>query len=115
MNSCKKVIICCITLVLNISCQKIHELLRKDTDEVIQNNVVLWDRIQNTNITDIYSYGFSFGDVNHVYIVKMCKLLDTKSVVWHMHDFDKAKFQKYEDCLKQSGFQRGLKLFSVEK
>lgn len=93
---------------------EIHELLKKDTDKVIQNNVALWNRIQNSNITDIYSYGFSFGAVDLVYIEKICQLLDTKNIVWHMHDFDKDKFQEIEDCLQKSDFKGRLDLFSTK-
>lgn len=94
--------------------QEIHEMLRKDTDNIIHNNAALWNRIQNANITDIYSYGFSFGNVDLVYIEKICHLLHTKNIAWHIHNFDKDKFQEYKDCLQRSGFEGRLDLFSIE-
>lgn len=92
---------------------EIQEQLRKNTDEIIKSNPTLWKRIQNSNITSIYSYGFSFGDVDLVYIQKICQLLDTRKIVWYMHDYDVGKYQQYKQCLQQAGFQGELKLFST--
>jgi hypothetical protein len=94
---------------------EIQEQLRKDTDEIIRNNSTLWKRIKDSDITDIYSYGFSFGNVDLVYIHKICQLLNTRGIVWYIHDYDRDKLLQYKQCLQDAGFQGKLRLFSTEK
>lgn len=56
--------------------------LRKHTDCIIKNHSNFWHTIQKSNIDKIYSFGFSYGNVDLPYIVHICKLLQNDDIVW---------------------------------
>ena len=58
----------------------LHRKLRKNTYEVIEKNNSFFEELKFSNITKIYSYGFSFSDVDLPYIKHICKCLDTNSI-----------------------------------
>lgn len=65
--------------------------------------------------TDIYSYGFSFAEVDLPYIALVCKALDTKSVTWHLLDFDSLERRnQYINAIRQCGFEGRFSTYHVK-
>lgn len=54
--------------------------LRKDTAKAIQVNKPFFELMQD-RVKNIYSYGFSFSDVDLPYIQEICKCVYTKSSI----------------------------------
>lgn len=86
--------------------QEIDMQLKKDTIGALKKNNVFFQKLANKNITEIYSYGFSFSDVDMIYIKKICSDVDTDNVIWYLNDFglDDAKKSQIEEKIYQAGF-----------
>ena len=72
-------------------CKHAVKTLLKITSKDTERNVKRLSEIISWNCagsTDIYSYGFSFADVDLPYITHVCKVLDTKNITWHLLDYD---------------------------
>lgn len=91
-----------------------HELeecvrfLKKDTEQAIDANKEFFEGLKNKDITEIYSYGFSFSKVDLPYIRKICEMIDTGNVTWYMHTYNKAD---YSDIIKGCGFKGRIEWF----
>lgn len=92
----------------------IIESLKKDTNEVLKRNKNFFSNLKN--IGKIYSYGFSYGKVDLIYIEKICKEINTSNVVWYFNDFDsEAEIKKYIEIIKKSGFRGKISTFHIER
>lgn len=90
--------------------QKKH---RKNTGEAIDKNKAFFDEIKQSGITEIYSYGFSFSDVDLPYIEYICKCLDTSKITWYLNDFDKEeKRNEFKTRITECGFKGKFDTFS---
>jgi len=83
--------------------EKIQSALRKDTAKAINLHQAFFRNL-HTGVTDIYSCGFSFGEVDCVYLKEIFKNMDTKSVVWYLHNYDSKKHDKQRKTLIEFGF-----------
>lgn len=93
---------------------EIHEKLRKDTEGAIKENKSFFDDI--SSVKRIYSYGFSFSDVDKVYIKEICKRLDTQKLTWYLNEFDSPCQRKfYMDTLQECGYNGDFSTFLIEK
>ena len=80
--------------------------LGKDTEGQIAENKSFFDRIQNSQIDKIYSYGYSFSEVDQPYIAQVCKSFgDTKSKTWTAFLYNKKDSQRISKALKEAGFK----------
>lgn len=71
--------------------------LRKPVDVRLQLKQNFFDRLNN--ITDIYSYGFSFSDVDLPYIRRICEVVDTLNARWYQYRYNGNDYRKIiEDC-----------------
>ena len=75
--------------VVNRDLKEIKYRLIKDTTKAYLNNSDFFDKL--LNIKDIYTYGFSFSDVDMFYINKISEKIDTTKVTWHLNEFDLVK------------------------
>ncbi len=82
---------------------RLQEELRKDTDCALYNNAAFFDKLKS--ITDVYSYGFSFSDVDMIYIDRISKIVDVQNVVWHFNKYDWDKNHHYIDKIKAYGYK----------
>ncbi|GAF65506.1 hypothetical protein BTS2_2404 [Bacillus sp. TS-2] len=93
----------------------IDEQLRKKTDKALEENLDFFESLRDANITNIYSYGFSFNEVDAIYFVEICKRIDTESVTWYFYDFDKLNIEKYMEYLKNCEFKGDFKTFHISE
>lgn len=83
---------------------QLHNNLRKNTNQIFENNISFFNNL--SDISKIYSYGFSFADVDLLYIRELCKIINTKSIVWMLNDFDGyTKRNSYIRKIQECGFQ----------
>ncbi|TKH11864.1 hypothetical protein FC678_11030, partial [Peribacillus simplex] len=65
---------------------KIHQSLKKDTKEIIRKSRFFFDELPP--VKNIYSYGFSFSNVDLPYIKEIINTLNTENVTWYLSDYD---------------------------
>ncbi|WP_332834213.1 bacteriophage abortive infection AbiH family protein [Clostridium perfringens] len=78
----------------------IFEGLRKNTNRAIKKHKQFFDKITN-EIDSIYSYGFSFGDVDLIYIKEILSRLDTKNITWYFNEFKYSNGETNKDEIKR--------------
>jgi len=81
--------------------EELHEALRKNTSTIINDNMAWFNSLGT--LDQIYSYGFSFAQVDLVYIQQLCKST-TKNTTWYLSD-DKSNFNKFHEIIKKYGFK----------
>lgn len=86
-----------------------HEL-KKDTSKVIQQHKEYFKTLGL--VDEIYSFGFSFSEVDLVYIEEICRS-STENITWYLNEFDRPKFKEYEDKIRRCGFKGKFDSFSL--
>ena len=82
---------------------KLKRKLRKDTVGIIhKNEKFFW---QLSDVQEIYSYGFSFSEVDMVYIKEICNYLDPASVTWFINSYDSDNNPEFRDKIEAYGFK----------
>ena len=67
-------------------------------------------------IEKIYSYGFSFSNVDLPYIKEVCNQLDTINITWFLYDYDEKEVRdRYRKIIRECGFKGEFEVFSVNK
>jgi len=83
--------------------------LRKDTNEAYDKNAQFFYKIEETAKEDnfeMYSFGFSFSEVDRIYLKEIFRRINTKNVVFHLNDFEtKEKQDEYINVLIDCGFE----------
>lgn len=74
----------------------------KDTRSIIKNYSSIFKNM--VNIDEVYSYGFSFSEVDLVYMRELFKNNDTNNIVWHFNMYDNDKIKEFQKKLKSHGF-----------
>lgn len=92
--------------------ENIHNMLKKPTKEIIHNTDV-FKKIRSYNIVNVYSWGFSFSNVDQCYIREICKSLDTNGVTWYIHDYDSICYDRFRSILLTCGFKGQIKTFNA--
>lgn len=93
----------------------LFEITQKDTNKNSE-EMKLYYLLLDRDITDIYSYGFSFSNVDLIYIKDICNSLDTSKVIWHLSDFDsKEKILEFKRKIIKCGFKGQFTTFNVSK
>ncbi len=64
---------------------ELHNDMKKDVQNIIRNNMKFFGSLGE--VKEVYSYGFSFSDVDMAYIEIICHKLKGKKAVWYLHDF----------------------------
>ncbi|EGO2664540.1 bacteriophage abortive infection AbiH family protein [Enterococcus faecalis] len=80
-----------------------NEALKKPTSRIIKENLCFFKELQG-DVDSIYSYGFSFGEVDLIYIEEIFKHLNSENIIWYLHYYDKTKNEKYKEKIKKCGF-----------
>ena len=87
--------------------------LKKNTEQAIRDHADFFDLLQKQDITDIYSHGFSFGEADQPYVEKLCAILQTQDITWHLNDYDMALLPYFENQLRRAGFRGEVSTFSL--
>lgn len=90
---------------------ELQEALKKDTQVVISKNKSLFKLFGE--VDEIYSYGFSFSDVDMVYIKEICNASQTDNITWYIHDYDSEKFDIFKHKIINCGFKGKVDIFTV--
>lgn len=85
--------------------------LKKDTQTIINQNKALFKTLGE--VDEIYSYGFSFSDVDMVYIREICSASPTENIVWYINDYDREKFDVFKEKIIGCGFNGKFDMFTV--
>ncbi|WP_455154864.1 bacteriophage abortive infection AbiH family protein [Stomatobaculum longum] len=84
--------------------RSLFESLKKDTSKALKNHRVFFDEIDE-EITEVYTVGFSFSEVDLIYIKEVCKKL-SDNVVWYFDDFYRPEeVEDFKKILKECGFK----------
>jgi len=82
--------------------QYISRILRKKTFRVIESNKVLFENTKN--VSEIYSFGFSFSNVDMVYIDEICKYIVPQKATWYFNSYDTKYNQHLIKMIQEYGF-----------
>ncbi|MHA4327792.1 bacteriophage abortive infection AbiH family protein [Bacillus cereus] len=96
--------------------QDVHEKFRKDTSKIAKEHSVFWkEQFPELQIKEIYSFGFSYGDVDQVYLTKLFESLgDTSDITWFFNSFDIEREEEFKDILEECGFNGKHAQYSVK-
>lgn len=91
---------------------KIHHSLQKNTMEIIGSSSLFFNELKSIN--NIYSYGFSFSEVDLPYINEIIKKVNTENVTWYLSGYDhKEVIEKYIEVIKTCGFKGNFEIFNL--
>lgn len=65
----------------------IQRELRKPTSKVIEINKGVFTFLKKQQIKSIYSWGFSFSEVDLCYIEEICRQIQTENIVWYQNNY----------------------------
>ena len=100
--------------------------LRKPVETLIRKHSSFWTRLQHNNIKEIYSFGFSYAEVDLPYvreiIASIQSLHNNVDRTWYLNRFDdipdketgRVKNIDYEQRIRECGFMGKIDRFSVE-
>lgn len=94
---------------------KINEQLRKSTGRALENNIEFFEDLEEADIKEIYSYGFSFGEVDNIYLEEICARINTENAIWYFNDYDVSEHVEYQETLCECGFKGAFDTFHIAK
>lgn len=74
---------------------------RKNTDNIINAHEAWFNSL--TDVTNLYFYGHSFGEVDHPYFEKILSVVDRNSVMIEVNDFNGENKSAIDSFMAQSG------------
>ncbi len=81
----------------------IQETLRKDTAGALEKHRDFFQKL-TSGLSSVYSYGFSYSEVDKVYLKEICRIADTSSVMWYLHNYplddDRKRHEDHERFIK---------------
>lgn len=81
--------------------------LRKDTNQALMKKQKFFDNLND--VTEIYSYGFSFSDVDMIYMAEICRHIQPENVTWYFNTFDWENNKQYIQKIDCLGFKTKCK------
>ncbi len=92
--------------------------LRKNTEEAFNKHKDFFNELHDiacNSTLDIYSYGFSFSDVDKYYLKEICRIIKTKNICFFMNDHNNAfKREHFADILVECGFKGTISSFHIK-
>lgn len=89
--------------------------LQKNTQKAFWDNQEFFIKLQKASMESplsIYSFGFSFSEVDQYYLSKICEIIDTTSVCFYMNNYDDdKKRQGFSEVLYECGFKGSIDEF----
>lgn len=90
--------------------------LVKDTDQQITEHKNFFNRISTGDISQIYSFGYSFSDVDQPYMKKVCEALgDTSAKAWTVFLHNPDDKQRFHSAIRNAGFTGTIQFEQCEK
>lgn len=77
--------------------------LRKDTQQAVLEHTDFFHKLSKIN--SIYSYGFSFSEVDMRYIEEICKYINPNKTRWFFNSYDWKNNPEYVDKIRELGFK----------
>lgn len=91
---------------------EIHESLKKDTDKIMSENINFFQRLNS--IKNIYSFGFSFSNVDLCYIEKILSHIDNQHLIWYLSDYNNEKEKdEIKKKIIECGYKGDFKIFHI--
>ncbi|NTW72696.1 MAG: hypothetical protein HGA49_10725 [Eubacteriaceae bacterium] len=85
----------------------------KDTSYALKKHQSFFDESISV-VINIYSYGFSFSNVDIIYINKICSVIQTENSVWYLNDFDKISARnEFEEKIRKCGYKGKFDTFHI--
>lgn len=89
----------------------IHLALRKNIKVALDDSYDFFETITD-ELTEIYSFGFSFGDVDLVYMKEIMSRCDSRNITWYLNGYDpKTRRDHFEKLIKSCGFKGKFSIF----
>jgi len=83
---------------------RMHLSLRKDTNAQISKHINYFEALPKT-IREIYSFGFSFSEVDMIYIKEICENLTTENMTWYLHSYNsKEERSSFSKAIQSCGY-----------
>ncbi|PGO78147.1 hypothetical protein CN980_09920 [Bacillus cereus] len=99
-------------IVATESLQKIHRILEKDTNKALKQSMYFFDEL--SSVQEIYSYGFSFSQVDFIYLQQIFQICNTEKCTWYLSDYGSDEIKiSYKKTIRESGFKGSFKEFSI--
>lgn len=92
-----------------------HQCLRKNTKSAYNKNIDFFNRLYRLKDSEfsIYSYGFSFSDVDMPYLEKIFENINTNNVKFYINDYDSSeKIDLFSNKIKKS-FNGTIETFHI--
>lgn len=92
--------------------QTIHDYLKKNTLKALNIHQEFFNNMHD--IKKIYSYGFSFSDVDLIYIREICKKSNMKNVIWYLNDYSNiSERQEFMSKINSCGFIGSFDIYHI--
>jgi len=86
--------------------------MRKETEYAV--NQADWFFNLLEKVEDVYSVGFSYSNVDLIYIQKICEILYSSNAYWNIESYPKRKaIVQYQQKIKECGFKGRFGKFSI--
>lgn len=92
--------------------EEIQDALRKDTAGALHAHQSFFQKLEN-KILAIYSYGFSFGDVDQIYLKEIFRMVNTEDMFFYLNKYDKDKHEQQKEIIQNCGFCGKFDTFSA--
>lgn len=89
---------------------ELHEVLKKDAQCIFNKNKYPFKLF--TEVGEIYSYGFSFSDVDMVYIKEICSTFLTENIRLYIDDYESEKIDFFKEKIINCGFKGEFDMFT---
>lgn len=96
------------------SLTKIHSLLKKDTNRALDAAEFFFDDL--SSVQEVYSIGFSFSEVDLIYIKRICEACNTEKCTWYLSDYryDETE-EEYKRKIREAGFKGEFDIFTMKE
>lgn len=96
--------------------------MQKESEMITWRKKSFFDRIRNSDIMNIYSFGFSYSKADEPQIREVCKALNkdsdmTVNMTWYLNSFDnkEGKNEKYKNIIRDYGFKGKFEIYDADK
>ena len=94
---------------------QIKSSLRKNTRSAIEKHKDFFDSI-DSKVDKVYSFGFSFSEVDAIYIERICKRLTNPNVVWFLNSYDdNAMRNEYMKSISNCDYKGKFSTYNVRR